>query len=93
MALLLGLARAQHSRSRTVAVQPENPSARQGLFAVRLSLVQEVWPSERRLRGGGEGGALTPTCAGSVRVRRYATVRDRRRQQREEPGFALTRAP
>jgi len=32
-------------------------------------------------------------CAGSVRVRRCVTVRDRRRRQREAPDFAVTRAP
>src|SRR5262249_18732799 len=62
-------------------------------FVVCSTLIQEVWPSEWKLRAAGEGGALTLTCAGSVRVRRCPTVRDRRRQQREGPGFALTRAP
>src|SRR5262249_4560025 len=38
------------------------------LFTWRLKFIQEVRPSEWRLHGGGEGGALTATCAGSVRV-------------------------
>jgi hypothetical protein len=40
--MLLGLDRVRHSRSRTVAAQPEKPSAGQGLFAVRLTLIQEI---------------------------------------------------
>ena len=60
---------------------------------MRLSLIQDVWPSKWRLREQQRVGALAPTCAGSVWVRWSAILRDRHRQQCEAPSVTVTRAP